>query len=45
MKAKLQEFALVAEIMSAVAIVLSLLFVGIQVRQGSDWHGHNQMFL
>lgn len=36
MKEKLQEYALVAEIISALAIVLSLIFVGLQVRQGSE---------
>ena len=35
MKEKLQEYALVAEIIGAVAIVVSLLFVGIQVRQSN----------
>ena len=36
MKEKLQEYALLAEIISAVCIVLSLIFVGLQVRQGSE---------
>jgi len=36
MKEKLQEYALVAEIISAVAIVLSLIFVGVQVQQGAE---------
>jgi hypothetical protein len=36
MKEKLQEYALIAEIISAIAIVLSLIFVGMQVRQGSE---------
>ena len=36
MKQKLQEFALVAEIISAAAIVASLIFVGLQVRQGAE---------
>ena len=36
MKEKLQEYALIAEIISAIAIVLSLIFVGLQVRQGSE---------
>ena len=36
MKGKLQEYALVAEIVSAVAIVLSLIFVGFQVRMGAE---------
>lgn len=36
MKEKLQEFALLAEIVSAICIVLSLLFVGLQVRQGAE---------
>jgi hypothetical protein len=35
MKQKLQEYALVAEIISAAAIVLSLIFVGLQVSQGN----------
>jgi hypothetical protein len=33
---KLEKWALVAEIVSAVAIVLSLIFVGLQVRQSSE---------
>ena len=36
MKEKLQEYALIAEIISALAIVVSLIFVGLQVRQGSE---------
>lgn len=36
MKEKLQEYALIAEIISAIAIVLSLIFVGLQVKQGSE---------
>ena len=36
MKEKLQQYALVAEIVSALAIVLSLIFVGLQVKQGSE---------
>jgi len=36
MKAKLQEFALVAEIVSAAAVVLSLLYVGYQIREGTE---------
>jgi hypothetical protein len=35
MKQKLQEFALVAEVISAIAIVASLVFVGIQIQQSS----------
>jgi len=31
MKEKLQEYALIAEIISALSIVLSLIFVGLQV--------------
>ena len=31
MKEKLQEYALIAEIISALCIVLSLIFVGLQV--------------
>jgi len=34
-KEKLQEYALIAEIIGAVAIVFSLVFVGVQVQQGS----------
>lgn len=33
---KLEKWALVAEIVSAIAIVLSLIFVGLQVRQGTE---------
>jgi len=33
---KLQDYALVAEIASAVAVVISLIFVGLQIRQSSD---------
>jgi hypothetical protein len=36
MKEKLQEYALIAEIVSAACIVLSLIFVGLQVRQGAE---------
>jgi hypothetical protein len=36
MKEKLQEYALIAEIISAICIVLSLIFVGLQVRQGAE---------
>ena len=36
MKEKLQEYALIAEIISAVCIVLSLIFVGLQVRQSAE---------
>ena len=35
MKEKLQEYALIAEIISAVAIIASLIFVGLQIRQGA----------
>ena len=35
MKVRLQEYALVAEIISAIAIVISLIFVGLQVGQSS----------
>ena len=34
-KEKLQEYALIAEIIGAVAIVCSLIFVGLQIRQNS----------
>lgn len=36
MKDKLQEYALMAEIISAICIVLSLIFVGYQVRLGAE---------
>ena len=36
MKEKLQEYALIAEIISAICIVLSLIFVGLQVRQSAQ---------
>ena len=36
MKEKLQEYALLAEIISAICIVVSLIFVGLQVRQAAD---------
>jgi len=36
MKEKLQEYALIAEIISALCIVLSLIFVGLQVQQGAE---------
>ena len=36
MKAKLQEYALIAEIIGGIAIVLSLIFVGMQIRQNSE---------
>jgi len=36
MKEKLQEYALLAEIFSALAIVISLIFVGIQIQQNSE---------
>ena len=36
MKEKLQEYALLAEILSAFAVVASLIFVGMQIRQQSD---------
>ena len=35
MKERLQEYALIAEIVSAVAIVISLLFVGFQIRENT----------
>ena len=35
-KEKLQQYALIAEIVSAVAIVLSLIFVGVQVRMSAQ---------
>jgi hypothetical protein len=35
-KEKLQEYALIAEIIGGVAIVCSLLFVGVQIRQNSE---------
>ena len=36
MKEKLQEFALIAEIVSAAAVVLSLLYVGYQIRESTE---------
>jgi len=36
MKEKLQEYALIAEIISGIAIVISLVFVGIQIQQGTE---------
>lgn len=36
MKAKLQEYALIAEIIGAASIVASLLFVGFQIQQNSE---------
>ncbi len=36
MRAKLQEYALVAEIVGAVAVVVSLIYVGLGVRQNTD---------
>ncbi len=36
MKEKLQEYALLAEIIGGIAIVVSLLFVGFQIQQNSD---------
>ena len=35
MKEKLQEYALLAEIISAIAIIISLIFVGFQIRQSA----------
>jgi hypothetical protein len=45
MKERLQEYALIAEIVSAVAIVLSLIFVGLQVRQSSEQTAANSRAL
>ena len=36
MKGKLQDYALVAEIIGAISIVASLLFVGVQIQQNTD---------
>ncbi len=36
MKEKLQEYALIAEIIGGIAIVLSLIFVGVQIQQSSN---------
>lgn len=36
MEEKLQQYALLAEIISAIAIVASLIFVGVQIRQNND---------
>ena len=41
MKEKLQEYALIAEIISAVCIILSLIFVGMQVRIGANETAEN----
>jgi len=41
MKEKLQEYALIAEIISAICIVLSLIFVGLQVQQGAEATDNN----
>jgi len=35
-KEKLQEYALIAEIVGAIAIVISLVFVGFQINQGNE---------
>lgn len=45
MKEKLQQFALIAEIISAIAIVLSLIFVGLQVRLGAQETAANSVAL
>lgn len=36
MKEKLQEFALIAEIISALAVVAGLIFVGLEIRQSTE---------
>lgn len=36
MKERLQEYALIAEIIGGIAIVCSLIFVGVQIRQNSE---------
>lgn len=36
MKEKLQEFALIAEIISALAVIAGLIFVGLEIRQSSE---------
>ena len=36
LKEKLQEYALIAEIIGGIAIVCSLIFVGVQIRQNSE---------
>lgn len=41
MREKLQEYALIAEIVSAVAVVASLIFVGLGVRQNSEQMANN----
>jgi hypothetical protein len=38
---KLEKWALIAEIISAICIVLSLIFVGLQVRQGAEATDNN----
>lgn len=45
MKEKLQEYALIAEIVSALCIVLSLIFVGLQVQQGAEETAQNSRVL
>jgi len=45
MKQRLQEYALIAEVVSAIAIVLSLIFVGLQVRQGAQETRENSVAL
>lgn len=45
MKQRLQEYALIAEVVSALAIVLSLIFVGLQVRQGAQETRENSVAL
>ena len=40
-KEKLQEYALIAEIISATAVVASFIFVGVQVKQGAEETAEN----
>ena len=42
---KLEKWALISEIISAIAIVLSLIFVGMQVRQGTEQTAANSRAL
>jgi len=41
MKEKLQEYALIAEIISAIAVVAGLVFVGLQIRQSTEQNALN----
>lgn len=41
MKEKLQEYALVAEIISALAVVAGLVFVGLEINQSTEQNALN----